>query len=273
MKLHFWVILILGLAISPARGNIVSYLRFEEGSGYYASDETGLMNGTLLGWWHSFNPGGGDTGPNGWSTSVYSSIVPQTGAPNTGSLRFAGGGDFVNMSNPNHVNLGTEFTIEFFFRLDAGGSGGGYSLYGFSPVSKLFGSLFIGGPDNYSFGTQFQDSINYVSADMVEEDQWQHYALVKQLGEYSLYVDGNLQFNGSLPSGTDGPYIFYGTDISGDRSVGGQYGSWYGWLDEFRVSDEALTPDRFLCSIPEPSTVTLIIIGCLGMYGLRRGKT
>ena len=45
---------------SAGKADTLSYLRFEEGSGYGAYDETGLMDGGVLGF-DSVDPGGGET--------------------------------------------------------------------------------------------------------------------------------------------------------------------------------------------------------------------
>lgn len=268
IKFRQIVVLGLWLAAVPARADIISYLRFEEGSSWFAEDQTGLMNGSLLNF-YDYSAGAGDSGPQGWSTSVASAVVPQTGADNTGSIHLAGGSAFVNLSNPNHLDLGDTFTIEFYLRVQSG-SPGGFLLYGFSPVNSLYGQVNISESGDISLGNQFQDSINYVPASLVVLDEWQHYALVKQPGEYSIYIDGTLQFNGALPSGTDGPYFFFGTDISGDREIGEGF---RGYIDEFRISDTALTPDQFLNAVPEPSTLVLISVGLLGVCGRRLLKT
>lgn len=77
-------------------------------------------------------------------------------------------------------------------------------MFHLSPVSNLTGVLWEGP----GFATYFQDTFYTAPADLVVIDQWQHNALVKQPGEYSIYIDGNLQVNGALPSSTDGPYFF-----------------------------------------------------------------
>ncbi len=256
------VVLGLWLATAPARADIISYLRFEEGSGVYAADETGLMNGALLGGWSTFDAGGGDAGYNGWSTSVYSPTVPLTGAANSGSLRFAGGGEYVNLSNANNLNLGTSFTVEFFFRAEDLSVPNG--MFAFS-VGSILGSAI----DDAVFATYLQGTLNIAPNNLVLLDHWQHYALVKRPGEYSIYIDGILQFNGTLPSGTDGPYFFFGTDISGDREIGEGF---RGYIDEFRISDTAFTPDQFLIA-PEPSTLVLVLLGFSGVCGRRLLET
>jgi len=245
---------------------VISYLRFEDGSGFYATDATGLLNGTLLNF-YDYSAGAGDGGPQGWSTSVASPLVPLTGVDNAGSVHLAGGSAFVNLSNPNHLDLGESFTIEFYFQVESG-SPGGFLLFGFSPLNSLYGLVNISEGGNLSLGNQFQDSISYVPGSLVAVDEWQHYALVKQPGEYSIYIDGRLQHSGTLPAGTDGPYFFFGTDISGDRGIGEGF---RGYLDEFRISDEALTPSQFLIA-PEPGTVALVTLGGLALLLSRRSR-
>ena len=86
---------------------------------------------------------------------------------------------------------------------------------------------------------------------------------MKVPGEYSIYLNGSLAASGYVGPAGDGPYYFPGTDNTGDRVIGGNNGSFRGWLDEFRISDEALTPDQFLNAVPEPGTFTLLGLGGL----------
>lgn len=243
-----------GVLTSSAPADIISYLRFE-GTG---TDETGLMNGELL----NFD---GNVDYEGWSSDVFAATVPQTGQPNTGSLRFAGGSEFVDLSNGHDLSLGTSFTIEFFMKPDAPVIGS--PIFGFAPVSGLYLTLSTSGGGLY-WSPQFQSQLDFVSADLVQTGVWQHVALVKTPGEYSIYVNGALDYSGSLPYGTDGPYFFPGSDTTGDRTIGGESGTFRGYLDEFRISDTALTPDQFLI-VPEPSTLFLISLGLIGLCGRR----
>lgn len=255
---------IVALSLANASADIISYLRFEEGSGFGAFDETGLIHGEVLNF-DSVNPGGGDTGYNGWSVNVPSSTIPLTGAANTGSLRFAGGSDVIDLSNGNALSLGVTFTIEMFFRPDQPTITS--PMFGFSPSSSLYWSL-SETSGNLFFSGSFQGVFVNASANLVTVDEWQHFALVKELGEYSIYIDGQLQYNSSLPSSTDGPYFFPGSGTTGDRSIGDGFS---GWIDEFRISDTALTPDQFLI-VPEPSSVVLLALGGLTLAVIRHRR-
>jgi len=263
-----WVIvaLLLALLASSVQASVISYLRFEENGGGDAWDETGLLNGELLNFGDT-SPGGGDTGFRGWSTSVASLAVPLTGQPNTSSIRFAGGAEFIDLSNGHDLSLGTTFTIEFFMKPE---NPIAQPIFGFAPVSELYLMLSDSLGDLY-FNMEFMDQMPYTSATGVQTGIWQHVALVKDPGEYGLYLDGNLLTNATLSSSADGPYFFPGTDVTGDRTIGGNSGTWRGWLDEFRISDEALTPDQFLnYQIPEPSTFILTLLGLATWWAARR---
>jgi hypothetical protein len=259
-------IILVAVGSTAAFPDVITYIRFEEGSGYGAFDETGLLNGELLGF-PDVSPGAGDTG-GGWSTIVPSSLVPLTGAPNTGSLRM-GGIAYVDLSNGNDLSLGATFTVEFYMRPD-------YpiisSAFGFGPGSSLYFSM----SDNLGtpyFNFQFMSELPYAPATSVTFGAWQHVALVKRPGEYSLYLDGVVVAQDSLPASTDGPYFFPGVDEVGNRTIGGESGTFYGWIDEFRISDTALTPDQFLGAfvIPEPSTFLLTLL-CLAAFARRLSR-
>ena len=250
------IMAILAISAMTSTADVISYLRFEEGSGFGAFDETGLMHGEVLNF-TSVDPGGGDSGGSGWSTSVPSSTVPLTGEPNTGSLHFGPG--MIDLCNGNALSLGTTFTIEMFFRPDQPTITS--PMFGLSPSSSLYWNL-SETSGNLFFSGSFQGDFVNASATMVTVDEWQHFALVKEPGQYTIYIDGLMQFNSSLPPSTDGPYYFPGTGITGDRTIGDGFS---GWIDEFRISNEALTPDQFLI-VPEPSTILLLGLGLAGIY-------
>lgn len=250
-------------------GGMVSYLRFEENGGAVASDETGLLDGDLI----SFtpdqeSPGGGDTYGRGWSTDTPCSTIPQTGEANATSMRMNGGSAYIDLSNYNDLLLGYSFTVEMFIKPETPNIS---VLFGFSPGASL-GFLISESLGDYYFNLNFMGDMPYALADGLKIDEWQHIALVKEPGEYSIYLDGVQVVHDALAPSTDGPYDFAGNGTIGSRTLGGPTGTWYGWLDEVRISDEALSPSQFLnAAIPEPSTLGLLSLG-LFVFAVQKKK-
>ena len=222
------------------------------------------MDGGVLGF-TSVDPGGGDTGGTGWSTNVPSASVPQTGEANTGSLHFGPG--MVDLSNANALSLGFEFTIELFKKPDMPVTAS--PLFGFSPVSGL-SYMLSETDDNLFFAGWFQSELVNDSASLVLLNEWQHFALVVDSTSYAIYINGLLQDTASIPAGGEGPYWFSGDPTTGNRTIGDGF---RGWIDEFRISDEALLPSQFLnASIPEPGTLGLLFLGAAGLTWRKRRK-
>jgi len=243
------------LALSGKCGaDAISYLRFEEGSGSIAYDQTGLMDGEMIGIW----------GPSeGWMTDVPTSVIPLTGEPNNYSLRFGGGAEYIDLSNANTLSLGSEFTIEFYMKPSTDLIIA--PMFGFDSGSELYFLMADTGTDLVMRG-EFQDQIDGpFSASLVTPGTWQHFALVIEPTEYTVYIDGQVQYNGGYPGGASGPYEFTGNVALGTRTIGGESGTWDGYIDEFRISDEALTPDQFLI-VPEPGTLFLCFSGLAALF-------
>ena len=264
------VLMLLAFVLSAhhAVGGVASYIRFEENGGAVAQDETGLMDGDLI----SFTsdqmlPGGGDIYGRGWSTDTPYSTIPQTGEANATSMRMNGGSAYIDLSNYNDLLLGYSFTVEMFIKPETPNIS---VLFGFSPGASL-GLLISESLGDYYFNLNFMGDMPYALATGLKIDEWQHLALVKEPGEYSIYLDGVQVVHETLASSTDGPYDFSGDGTIGSRTLGGPTGTWYGWIDEFRISDEALSPGQFLnAAIPEPSTLGLLGLGLLSFIIRKR---
>lgn len=182
-------------------------------------------------------------------------------------MRFNGGSAYIDLSNNNDLNLGAEFTIEMFMLPEE--VIGSSVMFGLSPVSGLSMSLSESLGDLYFNMNMNGGQMPFTLATGIVEGQWHHVALVKEPSNYKIYVDGGLIANAFVDPSADGPYNFPGSTL-GTRTIGGPTGTWRGWIDEFRISDEALTPDQFLIAVPEPSTLLLFIAGGLLIACRRR---
>ena len=142
-------------------------------------------------------------------------------------------------------------------------------MFLFTPLSALAFNLQNSSGDLLLSGS-FQGQTVHHPAPLVQEDQWQHFALVLESTEYSIYINGQVQYTGSLPSGGEGPYFFSGDPTTGNRTLGDGF---RGWIDEFRISDEALLPNQFLnAAIPEPGTLGLLGLGLIGLIVRKRTR-
>ena len=175
------------------------------------------------------------------------------------------GGGYIDLSNYNDLLLGYSFTIEMFMKPDEYAAQYGATIFGLG--SDYSDNIFFGiGNDSGQnfFRIQFMDTQIFFYTDEILFNDWQHVALIKEAGEYSIYLDGQLLVNGTLSSTLDGPYEFYGDPTLGTRTIGGESGTFRGWLDEFRISNEALSPSQFLnAAIPEPGTLGLLGLGAI----------
>ncbi|HNX33191.1 MAG TPA: exo-alpha-sialidase [Kiritimatiellia bacterium] len=93
----------------------------------------------------------------------------------------------------------------------------------------------------------FQDS------DVTADAAWRHVALVYDprrggVGMWELYLDGVSQGVIANPSAPDRSHGFAGFSLGGRESLSN---SFVGLLDCWRVSQGALAPEQFLCSVPD----------------------
>lgn len=118
-------------------------------------------------------------------------------------------------------------------------------------------------------------STNLVTSSGTSTGEWHHVALTYDAGvgngTFDLYLNGVSAGVVEIPVAmtpatvdtSDLGYLAFGGRAASSNSVAGR-------LDEWRISDQALTPDQFLNYVPEPSTFALILCGLAMAW--RRGR-
>lgn len=237
----------------------LAYYRFEEGS---AGTAVVSQTDTVV------DSGGGDDplrASDASSAPAYSgdtpfAVVPQTGEPNLLSLLFDGGDHlFQSVSGPLLTADIGDFTAEAWVRFsgldgyqtilgrdDTAGSTNGQDG---NPQALFY--LSKSGPNNafrVEASTSGGDMISHDSDVIAEVNRWYHLAAVGDMaaGTLTLFVDGA---EAGSASGFDGLY-----DPPADNSWTIGRGQWQGnpadevegFIDEVRVTAEALTPGQFL---------------------------
>ncbi len=213
-----------------------------------------------------------------------------------GSLRFNGNGDNdidrlkISLDNPpSAIDVGENFTIEFFMRANGGENSSGTCLTGNTAwVSgntiidrDIFGagdfgdygiSLF-GDTGAIAFGVSLGAAgVTLCGQTNVADGEWHHIALTRDntTGVLQLFVDGTLDGFANGPVGgisyRDGrstiwpndPFLVIGAE---KHDAGPAYPSYSGWLDELRISTIVRYSSTFTPSdepfTTDPSTVGL----------------
>ena len=258
------------LPVSTVQATTLGYFRAEDGPG--SSHTT---------WVNSANPSAPGTSNGGSpvqnSTEVFGSVVPQTGAANTGSY-YLDGTNAIEIGTGTDYSIGTgDFTIEFWFKTT--GSSPDHPIL----IAK---SSYFDQVDDWgvSIDDHDQDSIGggihsgggggvggRIPQNVVDGD-WYYFAAVldRSASEFREYLDGELRVTDTWASGA--------ADVTGTQSVyiGRRAGStipghFTGYIDEVRITQAALQPNQFLNAVPEPSTGLLFATGLLGL-GIHRRR-
>jgi len=282
----------------PANTNVVHTI----GAGQFEGtipDVSG--NGNTLSVWEQ----GGGAGYQ-YRTDVPFSTVPGTGAANNFSVKNTGGGPAMftgsSVSMPSGVDAETmmpsAFTVEASWKPE---NGGFRTVVGRDArnVATTDGNLaalyFQAQPDN-SFAIKFADAagnfwqavsapglihgFDFGSDPDGTTGTWYNLAGVSDGTTLSLYVNHTLV--ASTPIVSTDPRLAIGTTSgsdwhAGEWSVGrglfaGGHGDRaYGFIDEVRISNSALTPNQFLQGVPEPTSAAMVLGGFLALAVGRRG--
>ncbi|MDG2385246.1 MAG: LamG domain-containing protein [Pirellulaceae bacterium] len=209
-------------------------------------------------------------------------------APNTESSLLGNAAQFDGQDG-THVALGAgtvigdSITVEAWVNLDVDATAG------FSPVlAKWDGSfeLDVNATDQPGLGTDRVDFVLRNSSNdfgdpaspiAISRGEWHHVAGVYDgtTGEGLVYLDGvagaPFSLGGALQNagGDDGNWY-----IGTTRNPASGF-NWDGWIDEVAVYDKALSAETIqshINAVPEPTSVSLLLVGLLGVGLLRRKR-
>ncbi len=246
---------------NPTTAGLLSHYSFEEGSGLTTAD-TGSngLDGTLTGMVTSV-PG------IGWSADAPTGL--------SGSIAFDGTSGLE--TGYEGIGGGDSRTVALWMRSD-----------------QLADAGLVGWGDSGANGEKFHVRVNSNAADgtlgglrietqgarligdtVITDDEWHHLAVVYDgdSDEYSLYVDGLLDGQGTLavPTNTD---LSAGDVTLGYRTQGATDLYFDGNMADVRIYGEALDAGAIaaLAGIPEPGTGALCGLGALAMALRRRRR-
>ncbi len=250
------------MAHDSAQAATVAYYRFEEGPADTAAtaansilDTAGSVHGT---------PGGSPV----YRTSVATGVIPQTGQANNFCLQFSGGQSiFFNTTFLLH-DVTKDATMEFYLNAP------------YLHVKSLLWSR-SDGSDTNRFNMEFWNGDLYL--DYREPGGAAHYVLTAF--DYPLGAWAHIAFTRTVNTNGTHTYRSYldGVQVYSDiidtpnlPTASGWYLSgrpgenFTGYLDEVRISDSVLTPDKFLNAVPEPAGGSLFALAALGLLRKHR---
>lgn len=293
------VCLALGL-LGVAHGATVGYWRFDDPG---AAD--GGLIGTALTEVNSATLNG--TGASGvvYTDSVPGRFIydPVSGLTHANEFALDGSGSNDCVNVPNNALLDTsDFTVEMFFRIigqphsydsfakrnqggdprwqidfSHGGNAGDFGQIrarmdnaGQENVVPTGAYVFVDTDSGSGNPADYTDATGDVAdeGDGINDDlSWHHVAITYDASDrrFTIFTDYE---QGSFRTLDD---LFVQPDAA--LQIGKLVNSNYGlMIDEFRYSDGVLSVGQFLQVVPEPSTLVLLALGSLALFGLRRRR-
>lgn len=265
---------------------------------FYASVVDSSGNGNHLSAWSE----GGYAG-YGYRSDVAAGAIPQTGATNSFSVTNTGGvpGMFTQTGAPIQTISPAAFSIEVSFKPETGGYRTiiGRDSKGAATENAELAALYLQLIPGDAIAIKFADVSGFWHQAVsdpgkvqgfpfpnVDQGHWYHAAAVSDGSMLSLYLNDvdagtgyqlvaqtDMTISGSPDTALTAGMGDGGDWDAGNWSVGrglynGGHGDRaYGFIDEVRISDSALSPGEFLF-VPEPGTIALLSL--LGVVALRR---
>ena len=253
----------------------IAYYRFEEGAANSTAsglntitDSSGnRLNGTAL------------NAPV-YGLDVPSSNIQLLNVSNRLSMHFNGTNQQITISDNSKFELTQSLTLEAFIKPEADPYSAGQIIFrgdsrpGFDPY-------YISMLPNKTLRFQIQDNVNntvYLNASLPSFNQWYHIAgtLDDATGQMKFFINGVLQ---SSVTTSIRPLRNLDSAFSPGLGIGnvedGVYSQYFpGFIDEVRISDQALRPDQFLNAtpVPEPGTIIFSSIATTILFLLRKTK-
>lgn len=232
----------------------VAWWRFETDNGAAVTNAQSVtrVDDSSGNGWHLTNLVSGTT--YAANANLFPDPIPIPGLANDFGGKFSGGG--LRNATVDLDGVGdTTYTLELFFRKTSHAT---MTLFytgdGASPGSLVVrvnwawdGSKVVPTHLRWSLAGVFDRNSG---AAIVSSNTTYHLAVVRNGSTISLYLDGQLYDSTTLGSAPLLSGITFGASSAG-------YGAFLGSMDEFRVSDEALPPRKFLNAVPQGTVIAV----------------
>ena len=240
---------------TPESVGTLAHFRFDDGQGTTLTDRSDQAVAAILRNFADPSAGAGDDAASGWTSD--------------NRLRFDGVDDYIDTELALNQLAGGSFTLEAMVQYDGEASRTWTPILGSShgPSYSANEILFVGkrdGNDDLNINLAGLASFNVSSGGLFDGDE-RHLAIVfdHQTMEIRIFLDEMLIHT---RSGVTGSYT------GSSRLLIGATGHatderWVGWIDQVRITDEALEPAQF---IPEPGTLSLLGLAGLTLLARRR---
>lgn len=229
-----------------------------------------LMEGLIA--WYPFDGGAEDASGNGHHGSVSgATLAPDRFGSSDSAYRFDGD-DYISVPDDADFTLGAgPFTIAAWANFNAYGADGGYYLMGHSDgpgdTNKW---IFWLGNNNISFiatkpGSDWIGLGNYD----FELEPWYQVAIRRTGNTLEAFVNGSSIGTAAITSAIPDPSAPFRI---GTAEFDRPNRPFRGLIDDVRLYDRALSDDEIRELVPEPATLSLLVLGSIILINRKRRK-